>query len=249
MKKSIIAICALMASITAMNAQNYKVGDVYDTNGLKGIVIDVDASGQHGLIMSLDDSAADWAFVAKKDKAHKSVPTDTEAFDENDGQKNMEVIEKYINETGITWDYFPLFKWARELGDGWYIPAKNELKKLVVAINGGEEYDADHLKELNKTIKELRGKVKKDTYQGFTTYMKAGLTGFLVFNMMYCSTEVEGGNTYIMYFKEDKGSRLKGAMLGGKNKKGTFEFVPTVKAYPYAARKQSPIASRAVHKF
>ena len=248
MKKIMMTLVALIASTLMVNAQTYKVGDLYDVNGLKGIVVKVDDSGQHGLLMSLDDSPADWCYVnKKKDKAHESVYTDTEAFDENDGQKNMDAREKYINETGITWDYFPLMKWARELGDGWYIPAKNELLDLVKAINGGETQDTEKLKELNERIKEIRGKIKKDTYQGFTTRI-GGLLAVTVFNMMYSSTEVEGGNVNIIYFKEKAGSRAK-ALVNGKNREGSFEFAPTVKTYPYSARKTSPIASRAVHKF
>ena len=248
MKKLFLSMMAVVASALIADAQTYKVGDLYDVNGLKGIVVKVDDSGQHGLLMSLDDSPANWCYVnEKKDKEHKSVYTDTEAFDENDGQKNMDAIEKYINETGITWDYFPLMKWARELGDGWYIPAKNELLDLVKAINGGDTQDTEKLKELNERIKEIRGKIKKDTYQGFTTRI-GGIIAVTVFNMMYCSTEVEGGNVNIIYFKENAGSRAK-AMVSGKNRVGTFEFVPTYKTYPYDARKTSPIASRAVHKF
>lgn len=251
MKKILLSIMTMMVSVLTMNAQTYKVGDLYDANGLKGIVVKVDDSGQHGLIMSLDDSDANWCIIRlnKKDAKHESIPTDTEAFDENDGAKNMAVIEKYVNESGLSWDYFPLMKWARELGDGWYIPAKNEVLDLIKAINGGDEYDADALKDLNERIKEIRGKIKKDSYQGFTTYISAGLTGFRVFNMMYSSTEAEGGNVLIAYFKEDAGSRLKGAFGGAKKKKGTFEVIPTVKTYPSSARKNSPIASRAVHKF
>ena len=106
MKKSIIAICALMASITAMNAQNYKVGDVYDTNGLKGIVIDVDASGQHGLIMSLDDSAADWAFVDRRRKSgvhYITLYNHCAAYGDSFGQENKKsgVALRYHSRGGI----------------------------------------------------------------------------------------------------------------------------------------------------
>lgn len=256
MKKIILTLVAMIASTLMVNAQTYKIGDLYDVNGLKGIVVRVDDSGQHGLIMSLDDTGADWCYYnKKKDKGHASVLTDTEAFDENDGQKNMDVIEKYVNETGISWDYFPLTKWARELGDGWYIPAKNELLDIVKYVNCGvmDEMEMDSLRAMDKRLKAIRGKVKKDKCIGFVSNVSTSpLNSFYVFNLMYSSTEVEGGSALMIYFKESTGSRMKaGSILGiAKTKrKGSFEFTPTLKIYPSSSRKYSPIASRAVHKF
>ena len=119
---------------------------------------------------------------------------------------------------------------------------------MLEYYNADKQYqNPDKLKELNNRIKEIRGKVKKDTYQGFTTRI-GSILAVNVFNMMYSSTEVEGGNVLIVYFKEAAGSRAK-ALVGGKNREGSFEFAPTVKIYPYSAKKTSPIASRAVHKF
>lgn len=257
MKKIMMTLVAMIASTMMVNAQTYKVGDLYDVNGLKGIVFKVDDSGQHGLIMSLDDCDDSWCVIKlnKKDTKHESIPTDTEAFDENDGQKNMDVIEKYINETGISWDYFPLMKWARELGDGWYIPAKNELWDIIKYVNIGETQtmEMDTLRALDKRIKNIRGKVKKDRSIGFVKNVSTSpINSFYVFNIMLSSTEVEGGSTYGAYFKESTGSRMKaGSIIGlAKTKrKGTFEMIPVNKITPSASKKFSPVASRAVHKF
>jgi len=257
MKKFIKTLVAMIASTLMLNAQTYKIGDLYDVNGVKGIVFRVDDSGQHGLIMSLDDCGDSWCVTKlnKKDTKHESIPTDTEAFDENDGAKNMEVIEKYVNETGISWDYFPLMKWAKELGEGWYIPSKNELWDIIKFVNVGETeaMEMDTLRALDKRIKGIRGKVKKDKSIGFVKNVSTSpINSFYVFNIMLSSTEVEGGSACGVYFKESTGSRLKaGSIIGlAKTKrKGTFEMVPVNKIAPSANTKYSPVASRAVHKF
>lgn len=257
MKKILLTLVAMVASTLMLNAQTYKIGDLYDVNGVKGIVFRVDDSGQHGLIMSLDDCGDSWCVTKlnKKDTKHESIPTDTEAFDENDGAKNMEVIEKYVNETGISWDYFPLMKWAKELGEGWYIPSKNELWDIIKFVNVGETeaMEMDTLRALDKRIKGIRGKVKKDKSIGFVKNVSTSpINSFYVFNIMLSSTEVEGGSACGVYFKESTGSRLKaGSIIGlAKTKrKGTFEMVPVNKIAPSANTKYSPVASRAVHKF
>ena len=257
MKKLFLSMMAVVASALIADAQTYKVGDLYDVNGVKGIVFRVDDSGQHGLIMSLDDCGDSWCVTKlnKKDAKHESIPTDTEAFDENDGAKNMEEIEKYINETGISWDYFPLMKWAKELGEGWYIPSKNELWDIIKFVNVGETeaMEMDTLRALDKRIKGIRGKVKKDKSIGFVKNVSTSpINSFYVFNIMLSSTEVEGGSACGVYFKESTGSRLKaGSIIGlAKTKrKGTFEMVPVNKIAPSANTKYSPVASRAVHKF
>ncbi|MBO5614458.1 MAG: hypothetical protein J5905_08200 [Prevotella sp.] len=254
MKKIILTLVAMIASTLMVNAQTYKIGDLYDVNGVKGIVFRVDDSGQHGLIMSLDDCGDSWCVTKlnKKDTKHESIPTDTEAFDENDGAKNMEVIEKYVNETGISWDYFPLLKWAKELGDGWYIPSKNELWDIIKYVNIGETetMEIDTLRALDKRIKAIRGKVKKDKSIGFVKNIsKSPINSFYVFNIMLSSTEVEGGSACGVYFKESTGSQLKNGFIIKSKRKGTFEMIPINKITPSSNRKISPVASRAVHKF
>lgn len=37
-----------------------KIGDIYDKDGLKGVVVSVDYTGCHGLIMSLDEVSLNW---------------------------------------------------------------------------------------------------------------------------------------------------------------------------------------------
>lgn len=45
--------------------KRYKVGDLYNENGKKGIVFEVDASGEHGKILSLEEYYHDWNMAKK----------------------------------------------------------------------------------------------------------------------------------------------------------------------------------------
>ena len=51
MKKLLILIVALLATFN-LSAQTYKIGDIYDVNGKKGVVFEVSEDGQHGKIIS-----------------------------------------------------------------------------------------------------------------------------------------------------------------------------------------------------
>lgn len=222
----LVSLCVMMAS-----AQKYKVGDIYDANGLKGVVISVDASGEHGLIMHPTGFAGRWC--------KSEVIKETEAFDENDGAKNMAVIENYIKETGKSWDLFPLFKWARELGEGWYIPANAELKALALAMNGGTmEYSEKTINQFSKIVKKAGGK-------GF---INKGLGHSDDFMNIYSSTEVEGGTVFALYFKEKTSSKVAANMLGKfAKRKGTLELAPVYKEIGSILIKTQ--FARAVHKF
>ena len=113
----------------AADAQQYKIGDYYETSGIKGIVIQVNETGEHGLIMSLDRFDGKWT-------TDKNSKFETNAFFEDDGQKNMDAIGKYLAETGGSWESFPYFSWCRNKGEGWYPPALDEVKTMITAING-----------------------------------------------------------------------------------------------------------------
>lgn len=94
----------------------YNVGDKYSRNGKKGIVFYVTDNGLHGKIVSEDETYCAWS----------TEDVSTGATDENDGMANMKKIQ-----TISGWhEKYPAFAWCADKGDGWYLPALNELKTL-----------------------------------------------------------------------------------------------------------------------
>ena len=55
MKKILLMMIVAVIGTISANAQ-FKIGDIYNQSNLKGLVVDVDASGKHGLILSLSES-------------------------------------------------------------------------------------------------------------------------------------------------------------------------------------------------
>ena len=227
MKKLLFVIMALLFTLFA-NA--YKVGDYYEKDGLKGIVVRVDASGEHGLIMSLDKCAKRWL-----DGGDEKF--NTNAFFEDDGEKNMAVIEKYINENGKSWSMFPYFEWCRSLGSGWYAPASDELKDILKTINGGEgKYNSKFMKKVSKVLKKHKG----------DGLINGGYFGDKNPHAMYSSTEGDGGNVYVIFFKESVASMLLKTQFSSS--KG--EFVVQCMPKTHTGGKIANLyGSRAVHKF
>ena len=98
----------------------YRVGDIYEESGKRGVVFEVDATGRHGKIISVTCSPSlMWASGAEQTKF-------IGATDQYDGQKNMDIVKQISG-----WQSkYPAFYWCANLGDGWYLPAKEEWTKI-----------------------------------------------------------------------------------------------------------------------
>ncbi len=61
---SLISICAVSASHSSTSqyasAKVWKIGDIYDVDGVKGIVFALSSDRQHGQILSLTQTLDDW---------------------------------------------------------------------------------------------------------------------------------------------------------------------------------------------
>ena len=110
----------------------YGIGDIYDKNGIKGVVIMLTDGGRHGLIMSLDEACLPWCNLHRK-KQKRAMG----ASDRHDGMMNMLAIEKYIAENNLSWSNFPAFEWCRAKGEGWYLPSINEIWSAGTIFLGG----------------------------------------------------------------------------------------------------------------
>lgn len=104
------------------------VGAKYSRNGKEGIVFYITSDGRHGKIVSEDKTNCAWS----------TENISTGATDENDGMANMKTIQAISG-----WrEKYPAFAWCADKGDGWYLPAKNELITLYESriINTNDYY-------------------------------------------------------------------------------------------------------------
>ena len=103
--------------------KTYKVGDYYDDGEKQGVVFWVDASGEHGKIVSMTESSKiPWT----SDKTEEKTIIDTNS--EGDGAYNTNIVKQIYD-----WqNKYPAFKWCTDLGEGWYLPAIEELKLFTL---------------------------------------------------------------------------------------------------------------------
>lgn len=135
-------------------ARTYEIGDLYDVDGVRGLVCQLSEDGMHGLVLSLDEIYLPWSTFRKPDL--RAVGT----TDRGDGRVNMRIVAEYIAANGLTWDDFPAFKWCREKGEGWYLPAIDELLNIGHNYNGGSRASNNRKahKFFNDRLKAAGGK-------------------------------------------------------------------------------------------
>ncbi|MBO5813911.1 MAG: DUF1566 domain-containing protein [Alistipes sp.] len=105
----------------------YRVGDYYSVNGKKGVVFWVDETGKHGKIVSLTESSSRLAWSSDANVQERLIGAD----DKNNGANNMAKVKQISG-----WESkYPAFKWCADLGEGWYLPAINELGLFTLDIS------------------------------------------------------------------------------------------------------------------
>ena len=124
MKKilSLLLIALMAIGVNAGNGNRtvtgvpYKVGDYYNDGIKEGIVFVVYDGGYHGKIVSIDESRELWVGETVCENV-------TAATSKGDGMGNMNKIRMQPD-----WKTnYPAFAWCASLGDGWYLPAVDEL--------------------------------------------------------------------------------------------------------------------------
>ena len=228
MRKFFMTLLCLTMAVSGAKAR-HKLGEVMEFNGVKGMVFMVDKTGEHGLVMTVEKCKESWL----KDKDAKF---ETSSFYEDDGAKNLAAIETYIKEQNQQWEDFPYFNWCRNLGDGWYPPANEELTALISFINGeGLKYNHKNAKKVGKMLKDAGG---DGVYDSFTK------SPYLYFS----STETENGWVYVMNFEESTASMVTSGSLLSGGPKGKYVLKPYLKSQ-MGGKFLNIVGNRAVHKF
>lgn len=120
----------------------FKVGDYYKVGLAEGIVAYVDESGEHGLLVSIDETVAQWS------TEHHMLTIMGGEFSMEDGAKNCAYIREQEN-----WEQtYPAVAWCHNknaLGlSSWYLPAVYELEYIY---NGREAINAT-LESMDATL-------------------------------------------------------------------------------------------------
>ena len=98
----------------------YPIGALVTKNGVTGVVFYFDETATK--IVSVEqDSFLSWSYEC----------VTTGATDGDNGANNMAIIKSISG-----WeDKYPAFKWCSEYGEGWYLPALNELREIYNNLN------------------------------------------------------------------------------------------------------------------
>lgn len=110
----------------------YEVGDYYNRDGKEGVVFEVKSGGKHGKIISLDEADKAWCTVEQFDKG--SLAGSNDPYDGMVG--TQAILEREDCEE------YPAVMWCAEKGDGWYLPSKFELEKIL-----------SNYKKINETLR------------------------------------------------------------------------------------------------
>lgn len=121
----------------------WAVGDYYEVGNVKGVVVWVDESKEHGKIISLDEKVDIWA----------TGGYNTGAKSEEDGKGNTDKVKDINAELSA----FPAFKWCVAHGEGWYFPA---IMEVYYFLNAKET--------VNSTLEAHNGTKISDFYWSST---------------------------------------------------------------------------------
>ena len=138
-------------TVEIAEVETYSVGDYYDDGVKQGVVFDVWDGGRHGKIVSLDQVTKEWC---TQEQYKKGIVVGTSS--ESDGKANTDKVM-----AGNDSSQYPAFQWCRAKGAEWYLPAIDELKRLLL---NDEVYKA-----VNKTL-DQQGANKLSAKSSFTWY-------------------------------------------------------------------------------
>ena len=187
---SLLSMCCVMAHA---QYSNVSVGDILDFNGVKGIVYQVNETGSHGTVMSINCLRGVKDSWCSDGKMANRVPMTS---DESDGFKNTKSVIDFAKSNNAM-SKFPIFKWCEDLGEGWYVPSLKELEAFVnfwLGNNQDIDWEAEEETQIDNTkpyYKQINAKI-----------IEAGGIPFL--NGVFTSTVNEDGKVYVFWFDRQK---------------------------------------------
>ena len=136
----------LSPQLIAPEVKTYKVGDYYNDGKKEGVVFWVTDGGKHGKILSLTELWCQWT---SDDYEQKRL---IGADDKYNGANNMAKVKQVLG-----WESkYPAFKWCADMGEGWYLPAIEELKMFTLN---------EHVNNaVNRTLAQHSGTEVKEHY-------------------------------------------------------------------------------------
>ncbi|MDR1758509.1 MAG: DUF1566 domain-containing protein [Bacteroidales bacterium] len=141
--------------------KKYEIGELYNVNGVKGIVFDISDGGLHGLILSLDEYPTTLYDNNTFTMWCTSVMNYIGLKDTVSGLTNAHFL-KYHN---IATDSLTVIHWCESRNTrnqtGWYLPAQKELQKLEASF----QKDGITVYTLNVVREALTEIVKKGVHK------------------------------------------------------------------------------------
>jgi len=172
-----------------------KKGDIIDINGVKAIVFQTYGNG-HGKAMCIKA-------LRGKQKAWcpASAKKGFQTTDRNNGKANTEALFRFIKSNSLDINDFPAVVWCKSLGDGWYIPAIQELEAFIKWWLGNDmklDWDDESPDQQDSPINETRF-----SKQVNKQILEAGGIPFI--NGAFTSTESKQGYLSAFRYNDKKG--------------------------------------------
>ena len=145
----------------------YKAGEYYKSGLAEGIIAYVDESGEHGLLISLDEGYTQWS------TDYIMLVVQGGEFSREDGARNTAYITSQEN-----WEeLYPAVAWCdgkNALGlSSWYLPAPSELAKA-----------AQHVEAINVTLESMgREPLATGVNDGYWSSEEYGVQGAYAMSM------------------------------------------------------------------
>lgn len=166
----------------------YAVGDYYYDGTKEGVVFEVWDNGNSGKIVSMKQSAVllQWSYDETEQK--RLIGADSET----NGAYNMAKVKAVSG-----WESkYPAFKWCADLGEGWYLPSKEELITIYKNEDKLNSNLTDKLSDWYWSSTEYDYKYSTDAFCAWYVDMGSGLADYRYkYHYFYVRAVSAFGNT------------------------------------------------------